>query len=390
MLESRFLITFMKKVLIFSTAYIPFIGGAEIAVKEITDRLVSDFEFHMITLNLSGKQKKEERVGAVYVHRIGGRGKLAKLLFPFSAYQKAVELHRKESFDMIWSIMASFGGFAARFFKKKFPSVPFVLTLQEGDPIPDIEHKVRFVKPWFNEIFTLADKVQVISNYLGEWARNKGVQKPIILVPNGVDTFLFNNDTTPVSAENRVSFWKDRGIEDAASILITTSRLVQKNAVDVVIQSLPQLPHSHFVVLGEGDKLSELKMLATKLKVADRVHFKGMVPNRDIVQYLRNADIFIRPSRSEGMGNSFVEAMVAGVPVIATPVGGIVDFLIDGQTGLFCKVDDPESIVECVQTYMSNNELKESIIRNAKKMALAKYDWNLIANDMKEKVFVTF
>ncbi len=377
----------MKKILIFSTAYIPFIGGAEIAVKEITDRLAGNFEFHMITLNLDGTQKGEEQVGAVKVHRVLGQGKFSKLLFPFVAYQKAVNLHRKETFDMTWSIMASFGGFAARFFKKKFPSVPFVLTLQEGDPIPEIEHKVRFVKKWFLEIFTLADKVQVISKYLGEWAKGMGTQKPIILVPNGVDTLLFDNDKNPISPDLRKEFWSQKGVPSDATILITTSRLVHKNAVDVVIQSLPSLSNTHFVILGEGAKLTSLKALAVDLGVDTRVHFEGLIPSTDIVQYLHHSDIFIRPSRSEGMGNSFVEAMVAELAVIATPVGGIVDFLIDSKTGLFCAVDDPQSIAKCVERYMNNREERSTIIQNAKKMALEKYDWNLIAESMKEKVF---
>ena len=85
----------MKRILIFSVAYYPtFIGGAEIAVKEITDR-THDLEFDMITLNLDGKQKLQERIGNVMIYRIGGPGRFSKLLFPFTAAQKAVRRNQR-------------------------------------------------------------------------------------------------------------------------------------------------------------------------------------------------------------------------------------------------------------------------------------------------------
>ena len=111
-------------------------------------------------------------------------------------------------------------------------------------------------------------------------------------------------------------------------------------------------------------------------------------------KYLKVSDIFIRPSRSEGLGNSFLEAMAAGIPVIATPVGGIPDFLLDPAknpdhepTGYFCEVDNPQSIATQVNKILSDEALRTRIIRNAKKLVTEKYDWSLIAHDMKEKVF---
>ena len=64
-----------NKILIFSLAYYPFVGGAEVAIKEITDRVGEEFEFDMITVNLDGKQKSEERIGNINIHRIG-KGKI--------------------------------------------------------------------------------------------------------------------------------------------------------------------------------------------------------------------------------------------------------------------------------------------------------------------------
>ena len=74
--------------------------------------------------------------------------------------------------------------------------------------------------------------------------------------------------------------------------------------------------------------------------------------------------------------------MASGVPVIATPVGGIVDFLIDGKTGLFCQVNNPQSIAEKVQLYLEDNELNEKIKKQAAELVIKKYDWDLIARSM--------
>lgn len=104
---------------------------------------------------------------------------------------------------------------------------------------------------------------------------------------------------------------------------------------------------------------------------------------QEVPKYLAVSDIFVRPSLSEGLGNSFLEAMAAGLPVVATPVGGIPDFLRDGETGLFCEVKNPKSIAEKVKILLVNKVLREKIIKNAQEMVLRDYDWDLIAGKMR-------
>jgi len=103
-------------------------------------------------------------------------------------------------------------------------------------------------------------------------------------------------------------------------------------------------------------------------------------------KYLAMADIFIRPSLSEGQGISFIEAMAAGLPIIATPVGGIVDFLHDKETGLLCEVRNPENIALEVRTYLEDKGLMEKIKVNAKELVIKDYNWNLITIKM-ENIF---
>ena len=110
------------RVLIFSLAYFPLVGGAEIAVKEITDRLGGGFDFDLITLGfdrshashevMSQEVKSHEVMGGVSVYRVGG----GKLVYPLRALMLALRLHRRKRYRASWSIMAAYAGFAALFF----------------------------------------------------------------------------------------------------------------------------------------------------------------------------------------------------------------------------------------------------------------------------------
>ena len=354
-----------KKILIFSLAYHPLVGGAEIAVKEITNR-ISDIEFDVITLRFKQEHLEKEKIGKCNVYRIN----TSKNLYPIKALLLAIKLHKNEPYDAIWAIMANWAGFAALLFKFRFPRVPYVLTLQEGDPIPYIKRKVWFVYPLFKRIFLRADIIQVISKYLGDWAKDMGYKGPLEIISNGVDFNKFQNSNSKI----------DKG----QVTLITTSRLVRKNAIEDIIKALKFLPSNvKLQVLGVGPLESELKHLSKGLPV----EFIGFVSQDEILKHLHNSDIFIRPSLSEGQGISFIEAMAAGLPVIATPVGGIVDFLKDRETGLFCEVNNPKSIADKVMEYVNNPEMTKKITDNARKMVEEKYDWDLVAKEMKTRVF---
>lgn len=396
-----------KRALIFSFVYYPrFIGGAEVAIKEITDRISpQDFTFDLIALRLDSSLPRTEKIGNVTVHRVGFATNhkaspdslpwylhLLKFAYPLLALQKATSLHKKNHFDFMWAMMANYSGFGALFFKLFHSDVPFLLTLQEGDPIDYIKQRTRFVSPLFRRIFTSADLVQAISYYLGDFAKDMGYEGVVEVVPNAVNTKFFSTKPDPDTLD-KIKTKLGKKKEDV--FLITTSRLVVKNAVNDIISSLSFLPNNvKFLVLGQGYEESRLRTLAKDLGVEHRVQFLGFVPHAEMPLYLHASDIFIRPSISEGFGNSFVEAMAASIPVIATPVGGIVDFLFDpdqnqGQasTGLFCEVQNPESIAKQVRRLLENPALRENIVINAKTMVFEKYDWNQIADTMQKDVF---
>ncbi len=372
------------RILIFTTAYFPMVGGAEVAIKEVTDRL-TDIEFHLFCAKMRRETAKKERVGNVMVHRVGFGYSWDKFLFPLLAPIIAWRCSKDEG-TIIWSVMASYGGFAALFLSWLRPKLKFVLTLQEGDPVERYEKNAGLFNGLRKKIFAQADRVHAISRFLGKWGKNMGVKSEPVIIPNGVDIVLF---TKHISEDERSRIRERFHCQSNDIVLVTASRLSQKNAIDDVVRAMGGLPEKYkFLVLGSGEDEGMLKKLSEEEGVSSRIHFFGSVPHKDLPSFLQASNIFIRPSRSEGLGNAFLEAMACGIPVIGTMVGGIPDFLLDGETGLGCEVDSPESIARAVRKLEEDAVLRARIIEQASALVKQKYDWERIAKRMCEEIFV--
>lgn len=397
----------MKKILIFSLSYYPqFTSGAEAAIKEITDRIdPKDIEFHMVTNRYNSELPKVEKVGNVLVHRIGiatknptfeDLGKMPlhinKPLFQFLAAFKALLLHRKYHYDGIWAMMAHSAGVPAAIFKLFHPKVPYVLTLQEGDPPEHIEKVMRPLWPLFTRAFTSADIIQSISTFLSEWARRRGYKGHIELIYNGANPRDIKGEFDEKEIEK---LKKELGKKEGDVFLVNTARLVHQKAFDITIRALKLLPDNvKLVIVGGGSDEEMLRNIAKELGLEKRVIFVGKVDRGVVSNYRKASDIFVGPSRSEGLGNAFLSAMASGLPVVATREGGIAEFLFDKkhnpdkeQTGWVVDKDNPEQIAEAVKDILANPEKTKEVTERAHAMVLEKFNWDMVAHDMHEKVF---
>ena len=365
-----------KRILIFSLHYEPYIGGAEVFLKDLVNRL--DHDFTIVTRMGDRKNKKIKKKDNVTIVRVGGR-KYDKYLYPWLAYRKALEIHRKKRFEIVHSIMANHAGLAGMWFSKK-TKVPFVLNLQMGQSDEKIKKKLGIFYGLYKKIYLSADKIHAISNFLKERAIRMGVDKgKVEVIPNGADLKKF--DPGRFTKKQLEAKKKENGLE-GKKVLVTSSRLSEKNGIADVIKAMSMLKEKHddlvFLILGSGELEKELKDLAGRLGVDDRVIFKGHVEHDDLPLYLCMSDIFIRPSLSEGQGISFIEAMACKIPVIATPVGGIPDFIEGGKTGFFCEAEKPGSVSEVIGKVMGRNN--REVIRNAKGLVEKKYEWEGVIN----------
>lgn len=400
----------MKRVLIFALTYHPYVGGAEVAIKEITDRLNPDeYEFHMITLRFNRALPKVEKVGNITLHRIGfsvheprvsDRNlawllRLSKALFPFTAFWKGLRLDQKIVFDMTWAMMANQAGFAALFFKYFRRKTPYFLELQDGRALSQMRSRRRALMllwPLYRSVFRRADLIKAISHFIEREALATGFKRTIEVIPNAVDVERFSEPAPREQLEELAGKLKKR---DGDIVLFTASRLVLSRGVEDTIRALSYLPQNvRLLIAGDGEDLLKLQAIAREALVHERVIFAGHIPHELLPAYYQLSDIFVRPSVIEGFGNSFVEAFAAKLPVVATPVGGIPDFLFDPEnnpdvepTGLFCKVHDPESVARAVERYLKEPSLRKRIVENAAKLVRDKYDWNVVTQDVRERIF---
>ena len=397
-----------KKILIFSLAYYPkYVGGAEVAIKEITDRVSAGrYEFHMITNRYDASLSKVEQIGNVLVHRIGPTVSdadistthhplfyFAKILYVPLAAMKARTLHRQHGYSGFWAMMV-YMTFPVAILRLSGLKLPYAVTLQEGDPYDWVFERwyIKLFRPLLLSGIRNATVAQTISRFLAKWVQNAGFKGPIFVIPNGAD---FSNFSRQFSDKEMQTARQELGKKDGQTYLVTTSRLVHKNGIDVVIRALPLLPDNiFFVIYGSGPKKDELKKLSSELGVSGRVLFKGHADNKLLPLYMKACDIFVRPSRSEGMGISFVEAMAAGLPVIATQEGGISDFLFDETinpdkktTGWAVRTEHHDDVARAVSAILSDEHKTKTVTENAKRTVMETYNWDVVAKSMEQSVF---
>lgn len=362
---------YSHRILIFTTAYRPLIGGSEIALEEMV-RHLPDIFFDIVTPRHRRAFLAKESGNNFCVYRVGfGLGELLdKLSFPCLGALKAFRLMSKNKYAAVHAYQASYGGGAAWLVKTFFPKTKFILTLQEGKEMDKQNSAVKFFR---NLMVKKADVVTAISVYLADFARGVNPKAKISVIPNGVDTEKFKPAGNPEK-----------------NTLITVSRLVPKNGVSDLIKAMKkvvdEIPDAKLFVVGDGPLKESLKFQVKSLKLENQIEFLGKVPYGETPTYLNRASIFVRPSLSEGLGSAFLEAMAAGLAVIGTPVGGIPDFLKDGETGLFCKPGDADDIADKIIKLLKNDELRNRLADNGRKLVEEKYGWDIIAAEF-EKLY---
>ena len=132
------------------------------------------------------------------------------------------------------------------------------------------------------------------------------------------------------------------GIPPGLPLVVAVGNLYAVKDHATLLRALARLPDARVAIAGRGEQEASLRRLAAELGLCERVHLLGL--RDDVETVLAAADLFVQPSRSEGLPLAVLEAMASGLPVVATRVGGIPEAVADGETGLLVPPGDPAAL----------------------------------------------
>lgn len=229
--------------------------------------------------------------------------------------------------------------------------------------------------PIFKRALKNAKAIIAISRFTRDKliAQSSKLRDKIFLLPNSVDGDRFKPQKKEDALIEKFGF-------KGKKIILTVTRLLSSEAYkgcDKIIEALPQVikffPNLNYLIVGRGDDLPRLEKLVHAKKIENYVTFMRDVPDDDLVAYYNLCDLFAMPSKGEGFGFVFIEAMSCGKPVIGGCVDGSCDALLDGELGVMVNPDATEEISDALINVLGNkvsarlvnsSYLRETVLRN--------------------------
>jgi glycosyltransferase involved in cell wall biosynthesis len=168
--------------------------------------------------------------------------------------------------------------------------------------------------------------------------------------------------------------------------LVSAGRLVRRKGYDTTIEALTRLPDTELLIAGGGDATPEpehdrLLTLADQLGVADRVRLIGQVAHPQMPALLRSADLVVCSPWYEPFGIVPLEAMACGVPVVASAVGGMLDSVVDGVTGVHVPPRDSAALAEAIGALLDAPDHRAELSRAGLERVRSRYSWDRVAAD---------
>jgi glycosyltransferase involved in cell wall biosynthesis len=343
------------KVLQVCSKYYPDTGGVEEHVKNISERLVKNFEVSVFTTDPSGKLPKEELVNEVKVIRF--KSWAPHEAYYFSAALKKHLAKHSNSFDIVHA--HNYGALPALYAAQTKGKNKLVFTPHYHGTghtfIRALLHKpYKFLG---KTIFEKADGIVCVSNHEKSLIVNnfKVDDEKVVVIPNGV---------------NLEEFKSLKRIKKSCKTMLCVSRLEKYKGIQYLIEVLPLLESDVVLeIVGKGPYKENLVKLAEKLNVSDRVKFFQVLPRSELLQKYVDADVFVLLSKHEAYGLSVAEALCAGTPCIVANTSALTEWVDGGNCFGIDYPIDLDVLADLIMKVMGKRVCKTAVL-----------DWNEVAN----------
>lgn len=336
-------------------------GGTERQMTELIRRLPADrYKVHAVCFRREGQwlPRVAERAASIVAFPIRGFGRpsTAAALVRFAAWCRRERIAVVHTCDFYANVFGLAGA--------RLAGVPVRIGSRRELNPDKSERQIALQRM----AYRCATHVVANSPSAVKILREERVSAPqIVMIPNGID----------LAAHSCV--------RSAAPIrrIVTVANLRREKNHEALIAAAALLAPSHpelrYRIVGDGPRRAELEALARARGIADRIEFLGH--QEDVPSLLAGADLFVLPSRSEAFPNGAIEAMAAGLPVVASDVGGLRDLIDDGRTGLLVPPANPEALAAAIESLVADPARAAALGAAARNEIESRYSFERMLRD---------
>ena len=328
------------------------VGGTErqvVMLGEGLDR--SRFDLHMACFNRTGELLKQvtvdpDRVVEYHIQKLYDPSSVQERL-RFARYARAHGIQIVHTYSFYANVFAIPAARLGR--------VPVVVASirDTGAYMTPMQCRVQ------RAVCRLSDRVVANADAVKRWLVDEGYdERRIDVIRNGIDTSRFGKRATPGRLHHEL------GLPPDAPLIAVLSRVSPIKGLEFFLEAAAvvgaKIPEARFLIVGKAavpDAVYQrrLEAYANQLGLGDRVVFTGL--RMDVPEVLDEVSVSVLPSLSEGLSNVLLESMAAGVPVVATRVGGTPEVVLDGVTGMLVPPRDPGALVHAILAILEDREL---------------------------------
>lgn len=339
---------------------------------------------HIITLEFPGAPEYEEEEG-VKIHRtrieLGHPGFIIwVLLFNHFMEKKIADIAGRERFDVIhahdWLVAP------ASISSKHYLKVPLVATIHstEVGRSHGLHGPDSYLIDGFEWWLTYEAKRVIVASYSMKREVEEHFHLPsekIDVIPNAIDASKYEVNI------DRGAVKRKFGIDPGERVVLFIGRLVPQKGAEYLIMATPKIieqhPEARIVIVGNGWVKGHLLNLALSTGYSHKITFLGFISDRDLIELTLSSDVLVIPSIYEPFGIVALEGMAAGVPIVASNVGGLSEVIEHDKTGFLAYRESPDSIAWGVNRILSDPGYASWLVQNAKKKIREVYSWEAVA-----------
>jgi glycosyltransferase involved in cell wall biosynthesis len=358
------------KIALLSEKYTPDIGGLAISAGRLGELLASaghEVRVFAPTTNLSASTRQNLVANKVRVMRFGAHKRTDDTLVDW--FELIAEEHKRTPFDLLHAYFLPQAGFVAAY-AGKYLNIPSVVSIRGND----IE-RAAFDPSKFSHVMYALQNASAVTTNASELAKkaNAFIDREIFLIPNGVNTKIFKKvERNKILAESLRMDSRKR------SVIGFAGELRSKKGLSTLLIGYAQInKRQPATLLIVGDvRAGEYQQAFEEFQHGNpdtHIIVTGYIPHKDMPAYYSLMDVFVHPSLRDGMPNAVLEAMACELPVVATPVGGILDMMKDNVNGKTVPVKDVDAFVNITAKLLNDEETRKRLGQSARETIVERF-----------------